>query len=124
MHGAPISISSIDGLGKIHGGFIKALGLQKSKGWPKEITKLNPNEVGLFDLINMLFSSNIEKRKFVESSEVEEQDLWRRWIMFISIVVQKLLLFFAKPMSIFGSAIEFFLNLLSINGNLASLALA
>ncbi|KAK3222123.1 hypothetical protein Dsin_009148 [Dipteronia sinensis] len=84
---------------------------------------LNPDKVGLFDLINILFSSNIKKRKFVESSEVEEQDFWRRWILFISIVVQKLLLFFSKPMSIFGSAIEFFLNLLSINGNLASLLL-
>ncbi|KAK1588524.1 hypothetical protein Q3G72_024334 [Acer saccharum] len=99
------------------------MGCDCDKSFSSNYMVLNPEEVGLFDLINMLFSSNIEKRKFVDSSEVEEQDFWRRWIMFISIVVQKLLLFFAKPMSIFGSAIEFFLNLLSINGNLASLLL-
>ncbi|KAI9165799.1 hypothetical protein LWI28_020745 [Acer negundo] len=99
------------------------MGCDCDKSFSTNYMVLNPEEVGLFDLINMLFSSNIEKRKFVDSSEVEEQDFWRRWIMFISIVVQKLLLFFSKPMSIFGSAIEFFLNLLSINGNLASLLL-
>ncbi|TXG59424.1 hypothetical protein EZV62_013997 [Acer yangbiense] len=99
------------------------MGSDCDKSFSSNYMVLNPEEVGLFDLVNMLFSSNIEKRKFVDSSEVEEQDFWRRWIMFISIVVQKLLLFFAKPMSIFGSAIEFFLNLLSINGNLASLLL-
>ncbi|KAK3218967.1 hypothetical protein Dsin_012937 [Dipteronia sinensis] len=99
------------------------MGCDCDKSFSSNYMVLNPDEVGLFDLINMLFSSNMEKRKFVDSSEVEEQDFWRRWIMFISIVVQRLLLFFAKPMSIFGLAIEFFLNLLSINGNLASLLL-
>ncbi|KAF7850687.1 hypothetical protein BT93_L5110 [Corymbia citriodora subsp. variegata] len=44
-----------------------------------------------------------------------------RWIMFVSILAQKLLLLVAKPMSWIGWAVEFWLNLLSSNQNLGGL---
>lgn len=93
------------------------------KSFSSSYMLLKPEEVGLFDLFRILFYTDIEKRKFVDSSEREEKIFGRRWIMFISVVVQKFLLFVAKPLSLFGSALEFFLNLLSSNGDFAELLL-
>lgn len=84
---------------------------------------LKPEELGFFDPIAILISSDLEKRKFVESSHREEEDFGRRWIIFVSILVQKFLLFVAKPMLIIGSMIESFLNLLSSNQNFGVLLL-
>lgn len=84
---------------------------------------LKPEELGFFDPIAILISSDLEKRKFVESSHREEEDFGRRWIIFVSILVQKFLLFVAKPMLIIGSMIESFLNLLSSNQNVGVLLL-
>ena len=77
---------------------------------------LEPNDVGFFDLFHLLFSNNLEKRKFVDSSDDKEDDFQRRWIIFLSISVQKLLQLVSKPMADIGWAIEMFLNFLVING--------
>ncbi|KAI9165122.1 hypothetical protein LWI28_008269 [Acer negundo] len=95
------------------------------KGFSCNFMLLKPEEVKFLDLFRILFSSDIEQRKFVDSSEgsTEEYCFRRRWLMFISIIAQKFLLFVAKPFSWIGSVIEFMLNLLSVNRNLGVLLL-
>jgi hypothetical protein len=93
------------------------------KGFSSSYMLLKPEELTFFDLIKILFSTDIEKRKFVDSAEVKEEDFQRRWLIFISIIVQKLLRFFSKPISFFGSLTEMWLNLLSSNGGFGSLLL-
>ncbi|CAN6680115.1 unnamed protein product [Malus baccata var. baccata] len=84
---------------------------------------LEPKDVGFFDLFHILFSNNLERRRFVDSSEETEDDFQRRWLIFLSIVVQKLLQFMAKPVAAIGWGIEMCLNLVSSNQNLVGLLL-
>ncbi|KAK7845884.1 hypothetical protein CFP56_008768 [Quercus suber] len=85
---------------------------------------LKPEEVRFFDLIHILFSSDIEKRKFVDAPEgPTEESFGRRWLMFVSILTQKFLQFVAKPLSFVGSTAEMGLNLVSSNRNLFVLLL-
>ncbi|KAJ4840852.1 hypothetical protein Tsubulata_029322, partial [Turnera subulata] len=76
---------------------------------------LKPEEVSLLDLIKILFSNDLEQRKFVDSAEAKEESFERRWLVFVSIVAQKLLQFVSKPLSSMGSLTEMWLNLLSSN---------
>lgn len=94
-----------------------------NKGFSCSYMLLKPEEVKFVDLIHFLFSSDLDKPKFVDSSKGTEESFRRRWLIFISIIAQKFLLFVAKPMSFVGSAIEFLLNLLSSNRNLGVLLL-
>ncbi|KDP31939.1 hypothetical protein JCGZ_12400 [Jatropha curcas] len=87
------------------------------KGFSSRYMILKPEELRLFDLFNILFSSDIGKRKFLDSAEAKEESFERRWLIFISIVVQKMLKLFSTPLSFLGSMIEMWLNLLSCNGN-------
>lgn len=84
---------------------------------------LKPEESSFFSLFHILFSCDLEKRKFVESSQKVEEDLGRRLIIFVSMLEQKTLHSVAKPMSTTGSAIDFYPNLLSCNRNLSVLLL-
>lgn len=94
-----------------------------NKGFSSSYMILKPEEVKLLDLIHILFSADIEKRQFVDSADAKEESFGRRWLIFISIVVQKLLQFFSKPLSFVGSLIEMWLNLLSSNGGICRLLL-
>ncbi|KAF3438963.1 hypothetical protein FNV43_RR17238 [Rhamnella rubrinervis] len=84
---------------------------------------LKPEEVKFFDLIHILLAKNIEKRKFIEAPEGTEENLTRRWLIFASVVVQKLLQSVSKPLSSVGSGAEMFLNLLPSNGGFGKLVL-
>ncbi|KAK4488385.1 hypothetical protein RD792_004147 [Penstemon davidsonii] len=80
---------------------------------------LNSNEASFLDLCKILFSSDIGKRKFVDCPEgVRPEPFGRRWIIFVSVLAQKMLQAVSKPLAGFGSAVEYWLNLLSFNQGL------
>ncbi|KAJ4834666.1 hypothetical protein Tsubulata_034499 [Turnera subulata] len=85
---------------------------------------LEAKEASFLDIILLLFSSDIKKRKFVDCSEEQRyQNFPRRWIIFISILAQWFLILFRKPMALVGLVIEWWLNLLSDNGGFFGLLL-
>ncbi|CAL9026753.1 unnamed protein product [Prunus brigantina] len=85
---------------------------------------LTPEEVGFFDLIQILFSTTKfeEGNKFLNMSKVEV-NFRRRWFIFLSILGQKFLQFVSKPLSELGSGIEVALNLIPSNRNVFVLIL-
>ncbi|XAR61899.1 Triacylglycerol lipase [Bertholletia excelsa] len=85
---------------------------------------LKPEDTGLFDLVRFLFSSDLENMKFLECSEQAKLiGFWRRWLLFVSVVVQKLLMNLKVPMAATGYKIEIWLNLLANNGGFFGLLL-
>ncbi|KAJ4834662.1 hypothetical protein Tsubulata_034489 [Turnera subulata] len=78
---------------------------------------LEAKEASFLDIFLLLFSSDIKKRTFVDCSEEQRlQDFPHRWIICISILVQRLLITFKEALAFVGQAIEMWLNLLSSNG--------
>ncbi|XVF39920.1 hypothetical protein PTKIN_Ptkin01aG0071500 [Pterospermum kingtungense] len=85
---------------------------------------LDPKGASFFDLFGIpLSSDHLETRSFINSPGYQYVNFRRRWIIFISILVQKLLLWGTKPMALVGNVVEMSLNLLSINGGLFRLLL-
>ncbi|KAI7742743.1 hypothetical protein M8C21_010349 [Ambrosia artemisiifolia] len=85
---------------------------------------LSPKDVGLWDLIMLLFSKNIGNRKFIDCPEgTTEKSCSRRFIIFISIAAQKILHLLYKPLSWVGSTIEFVPNFMGANGGFFQLLL-
>lgn len=85
---------------------------------------LDPEEASFFELIYLLISSDVKSRRFVECPEEQRlRDFSHRWLIFISVVAQKFLLYCRNPMAHIGHAIETWLNLVSINGGLFRLIL-
>ncbi|XP_060970445.1 triacylglycerol lipase OBL1-like [Cannabis sativa] len=98
--------------------------MECDKSFSDSYMLLNSKEVGLFDLIYIIYSSKVVKKKLlVDSSYKDEENLCRRWIIFVSIGAQKVLHALSVPMAMFGSAIEMGLNILSTNGNFFNLVL-
>ncbi|KAL4362869.1 hypothetical protein GQ457_04G035250 [Hibiscus cannabinus] len=87
------------------------------KGFSSNFMLLKPEEVSFLDLFRILYSSNLDGRGFVDSSSETAESFRYRWLIFVSIVAQKMLMFTSKPMAWMGSTIEMFLNLLAINKN-------
>ncbi|KAL6996169.1 hypothetical protein U1Q18_006305 [Sarracenia purpurea var. burkii] len=99
---------------------------------------VRPENGGIRDLFRFLISPDREiAAKFIESSDgdVVREELKaggddgddsgatpaHRWVIFVSIIVRKILSLLSKPMEWTGYVFEFFLNLLSDNGNLLHL---
>ncbi|KAI8535120.1 hypothetical protein RHMOL_Rhmol10G0150500 [Rhododendron molle] len=62
-----------------------------SNSFSKNYMILRPDETDVFDLVGVLFSSDLEKRKGVHCQEWRGESFQRRWIIFVSISVQKFL---------------------------------
>ncbi|CAN4079668.1 unnamed protein product [Withania somnifera] len=80
---------------------------------------LKPEECSVLDLVGILFSSkNIGQKEFVDcpNEVTTKEPLSRRWVFLLSVVAQKILLATAKPLAGFGNAVEYWLNLLNVNG--------
>ncbi|CAI8588873.1 unnamed protein product [Vicia faba] len=90
------------------------------KGFADSYMILNPEDAHFFDIIHVLFSRNIGHRKFVDSNaEGDVEGSFRgRWLIFISIVLQKFLMFIAKPLAKLGTCVEMLVNLIALNGGI------
>lgn len=85
---------------------------------------LKPEEASFLELLFLLCSSDVGKRRFIEI-ECSEEDVHnkvtefrRRWVIFISVVLQWSLLFFRDPLARTGDVFDKWLNLISANGGL------
>lgn len=97
--------------------------MASTKSFSDNYMLLTHQDAGLHDLIRILFHSDIEKRKFVDSPQGTEESFKYRWLIFVSIFVQKILQLVAGPLAWFGNLVEMWLNLLSCNRNAGVLML-
>ena len=78
---------------------------------------LDPKEASLKELVLLLFFSDVQNRKFVHCPEENRlRDINQRWLIFISVLVQKILLSCREPLAQIGNTVEYWLNLISNNG--------
>ncbi|KAK1263235.1 hypothetical protein QJS04_geneDACA018583 [Acorus gramineus] len=83
---------------------------------------LRPDKAGMTDLARLLSSRRILENPALDFSEgVEAREMNRRWLIFVSLLVQKLLLLQKRPLALLGSVLEFWLNLLSENRSFMNL---
>lgn len=94
-----------------------------NKSFADSYMLLKPEKAGFFDLLRLLTFRNISQRKFVESHAADDfnETLGHRWLIFISILAQKLLQLVAKPLSLFGTGVELFINFIALNDGVFSL---
>lgn len=83
----------------------------------KNYLLLKAEEASCFDCIRILYSNDLEKRGFFNTRvEGEVIGFRHRWIVFISLVLQKAFLFSKKPMEAVGSTVVLWLNYPAFNG--------
>ncbi|XP_074585071.1 triacylglycerol lipase OBL1-like [Curcuma longa] len=83
---------------------------------------LRPDKAGVSDLLRLLLSARVSDNQSVDCPiDTEIGEAKRRWAVFVSLLLQKILLFSRRPMARLGLAIEFWLNLLMVNDGFLSL---
>lgn len=78
---------------------------------------LRPDNGGVRDLFRLLCSCKVSDNDAVDcpaGTEVAER--WRRWVIFVSLVAQMLLMWVKRPLAAFGRALEYWMNLVNDNG--------
>ncbi|KAK3131913.1 hypothetical protein QOZ80_6AG0513330 [Eleusine coracana subsp. coracana] len=79
---------------------------------------LHPDKGGFRNLLHLLCSCKVAENDTVDCpSGTEVAQRWRRWVIFVSLVAQMLLLWVKRPMAAFGRAIEYWMNLVTDNGD-------
>ncbi|XP_039011679.1 triacylglycerol lipase OBL1-like isoform X1 [Hibiscus syriacus] len=79
---------------------------------------LRPTEVSVFDLFRILWSHDLEEKAIVQCPpERLQENIRRKWLIFMSLSSQKLLLLAAEPMRWIGEKLEMWVNLVSLNRN-------
>ncbi|RWW34368.1 hypothetical protein GW17_00000883 [Ensete ventricosum] len=83
---------------------------------------LRPDKTRAVHLFQLLFRKKLDGHVSIETPIGMEID-WekRRWTIFISVLLQKILMFIRKPMAWFGSVIEYWMNLVMENHGFVSL---
>ncbi|KAG2728476.1 hypothetical protein I3843_01G202400 [Carya illinoinensis] len=86
---------------------------------------IRPEKGGIGDLYRYMVRADIASGlRFLEGSDeglVGKVAADHRWVILVSIIMRRIIAFFGKPMQWTGCAVDFFLNLLSLNGNLPGL---
>ncbi|KAG6522494.1 hypothetical protein ZIOFF_019634 [Zingiber officinale] len=83
---------------------------------------LRPDKAGVSDLLRLLLSPRVSDNQSVYCPiDTEIDEAKRRWAVFVSLLLQKILLFSRRPIARMGLAIEFWLNLLMVNNGLLCL---
>jgi hypothetical protein len=89
-----------------------------SANFPGNYLVLRPQEVSYLNVFRILWNDDIEKKAFVDFPDGKVENLHRRWLIFLSLLSQKILQSIARPMASFGSRVEMWLNLISCNRNI------
>lgn len=93
-----------------------------NKNFASNYMLLNSKDLGFYDVVYAVFFKNLHTRKFIDCSEGTRDEIRnRKWIIFASIIIQKLLCLLAKPLAGLGLKIEYWLNLVSGNGGFLGL---
>ncbi|KAJ0074748.1 hypothetical protein Patl1_33878 [Pistacia atlantica] len=87
---------------------------------------VRPEQGGILDLAKYLvlgdIRSGVKFLEFENPSGAEQLPVGdHRWVIVVSIIARKIIGFFGKPLEYTGYVVDFFLNLLSQNGNLLGL---
>ncbi|KAG0469690.1 hypothetical protein HPP92_016390 [Vanilla planifolia] len=83
---------------------------------------LRPEKVGFWDVLRLLYSGKLDENSCVDGPPgTEIGELKRRWVVFVSLLIQRLLLLSSSSMAKVGSVVVFFGNLVTDNGGLLSL---
>lgn len=83
---------------------------------------LKPKRMSFYQLPQVFYCNNLQDRKFVNCHNDNDDNFdGYRWLIFISLLAQKLLLLIAKPLKFLGHTVEFLLNLASDNYSISDL---